>query len=180
MSQNYHIKSVKRLDTWRSKYAQGEDDDMIDYFLNLEEVDGPIKLTQKVRTPVPEVGSIMYGSLEEKTGKKGTYYKFKKENPEYKGGGGKSNYKPKDEKQIAWLACLKVSAQLLAVKYPNGSGNVNLIETVVQGADELVRHIPVSDTQNTEKPSSGAENSSDEAIEDIDPDEPVDLSNIPF
>lgn len=76
----YTIKTVQRRDEWRSKYARGSDNDMVDYALTFEEVEGFVRLSQKTTTPPPQEGATLNGSLEDSTGPDGQEYKrFRKD-----------------------------------------------------------------------------------------------------
>lgn len=78
----YKITNVQRRNEWG--------DQMIDYAIALEGQQGWIKLTQKVMTPPPVIGSTIRGSVDTKTNRNGnSYLKFTKERAD--GGGGSTS-----------------------------------------------------------------------------------------
>lgn len=76
MAQEYTITQIKKNDTWKNNYGEFQS-----YSLALQGFGEAVSLNKKV--PVsqePQVGDVIYGSLELATGKSGRdYYKFKAE-----------------------------------------------------------------------------------------------------
>lgn len=128
---------------------------MKSYKLKLEGVEEVVELAQKDTTPAPTAGQTLTGSID-MTGQYGP--KFKKENPNYGGGGGsfggssgsKPGYTPKDEKaiQAMWAIGQAVAAlgqktedqypehvEALAIKLFN---MVDVVKTGVAATEEVV------------------------------------------
>lgn len=83
----YKVTNVQRGNEWRSKYATGDGNDMVDYAVVVEangKQEGWAKLSQKATTAPPVVGGTLTGRIEEVPGPNGMPYKrFKKENPSF-------------------------------------------------------------------------------------------------
>lgn len=80
--QDYVINNVQRENEW-----QFNGNEMVDYRIGLNGVQGWVKLTQKLETQPPRNGDTLHGYIENKTDRQGNQFqKFKKVNPNWDGG----------------------------------------------------------------------------------------------
>lgn len=152
MGQFYNITNANKVDTWRSRYATGDGDDMQDWFIEAEGVDKPIKQTTKMESPTPS--GQTYGVMEVTMSKKGTeYYKFKR--------------------QEAPDGIVKPPETVLPTN--EGSGIMQEVLELTQANNVLLKMLSGEEPEER-----GDDSAKDEVVLDDIEDKPVDLSDIPF
>ena len=158
MGQFHNITQADKVSTWKSSYAQGDGDDMQDWFIKADGIDKPIKTTTKIDSPAPS--GQTYGAMEEFQSKKSgkPYFKFKRaKTPD-------GMVKPPET----------------VVPTTGGSGILQEVHELVKANNILLKMLNGETKVEELKQDRGDDSAKDEVVLDDIDNEPVDLSDIPF
>lgn len=178
---NYTILSIQPREVWKSRSSMNGQPDMQDYAIQFREHNGWVKLTQKMATPIPAVGSVLDGSIG--ADNRGNPKFTKAQNPAFAGGGtapggGKPSYQPKDEEAIKAMFAIKAAIEL--AKAGDKYADLDLVESNAKALYAMVDRVKGGDPGQTALPDLPPTKNYDNLPTDADLDSPVNLDDIPF